>query len=81
MVVNIPKRVEHSNTHLEFSLETHAQLTETKAYLRNIELAPKQLASGFILIYSVVGPTSPKSNTVVVDTFSPMEGFPDSCCG
>lgn len=81
MFVNIPKRVERSNTHLEFSLETHAQLTEMKAYLRNIELAPKQLASGFILIYSVVGPTSPKSNTVVVDTVSPMEGFPDSCCG
>lgn len=45
-----------SNAHLEFSLETHAQLTKMKAYLRNIELAPKQLASWFILICWVVGP-------------------------
>ena len=45
LLVSIPKRVEGSNAHLEFSLEAHAQLTKMKAYLRDIERAPKQLAS------------------------------------
>ena len=49
-----PKGWRGSNAHLEFSLETHAQLTKMKAYLRNIELVPKQLASWFILICWVV---------------------------
>lgn len=59
-----------------------------KAYLRNIELAPKQLASQFILICSIVGPTLPNPNAAVVveiseisGTLSPVEGFPDSCYG
>lgn len=44
-----------ARTHIGIFMETHAQLTKMKAYLRNIELAPKQLASWFILICWVVG--------------------------